>query len=124
MKFKEQFNNWINRLTKSEKPTTDIVAFNFGLFETEDGYTIYVIGAKSFDEDDPDWATEVDFEPKEKYLEINPDEAKGLEWNEVLEKSKTTIEQFVSSDKFENSFLRSAQAITTGFDGGDLLRIK
>jgi hypothetical protein len=124
MTFKEQFNDWMTRLTKTEKPSTDIIAFNFGLFETENGYTIYVIGAKTFDEEDADWASEVDFEPKDKYLEINPDETKGLEWNEVLEKAKVTIEQFVTSDKFENSFMRSAKAITTGFDDGDLLRIK
>lgn len=114
----------IARLTKNEKPTADIVAFNFGLFGTEDGYTIYVIGAKTFDEEDSDWATELDFEPKDKYLEINPDETRGLEWNEVLEKAMLTIEQFVSSDKFNGSFMRNAEAITTGFDDGDLLRIK
>jgi hypothetical protein len=124
MTFKEQFDNWITRLTKNEKPTAEVVAFNFGLFETESGYTIYVIGAKTFDEEDSDWATEVDFEPKDKYLEINPDETKGLEWNDVLEKAKLTIEQFISSDKFNDSFLRNAEAITTGFDDGDLLRIK
>jgi hypothetical protein len=124
MTFKEQFYSWITGLTKNEKPTADIVAFNFGLFETQDGYTIYVIGAKTFDEEDSDWAAEVDFKPKDKYLEINPDETKGLEWIEVLEKVRLTIKQFVSSDKFNESFMRNAEAITTGFDDGELLRIK
>lgn len=124
MTFKDQFNDWITRLTRNEKPMADILAFNFGLFETENGYTIYVIGSKTFDEEDPDWAKEVDFEPKDKYLEISPDETKGLEWNEILEKAKVTIEQFVLSDKFDNSLMKDAKAITTGFDDGDLLRIK
>ena len=124
MTFKEQFDDWITRLTKNEKPSAEIVAFNFGLFHTDDGYTMYVIGAKKFDDEDPDWATEVDFEPRDKYLEINPDETMDLEWNEVLEKARVTIEQFVSSDKFDNSFIRNARVITTGFDDGDLLRIK
>jgi hypothetical protein len=124
MTFKEQFDNWITRLAKMETPTNDILAFNFGLFETENGYTIYVIGAKTFDEEDSDWATEADFEPKDRYLEINPSETEGLEWTQVLEKVKLTVEDFVSSDKFENSFLRHAKFITTGFDDGDLLRIK
>ena len=124
MIFKEQFNDWISRLTKNEKPMADIVAFNFGLFETDKAYTIYVIGAKTFDAEDADWATNADFEPKEKYLEINPNETKGLEWSEVQEMARVTIEQFVSSDKFEQSFMKNAQAITTGFDDGDLLRIR
>jgi hypothetical protein len=102
----------------------NIIAFNFGLFETEDGYTIYVIGSGTFDEEDPDWATEVDFEPKDKYLQIDSSETKGLEWNQVLEKAKATIEEFVTSDKFDDSFMRHAKAVTTGFDDGDLLRIK
>jgi hypothetical protein len=124
MTFKDQFNDWMTQLTQSESPSADIVAFNFGLFETEDGYTIYLVGAKEFDADDDDWATEVDFEPANKYLVINPAETKELNWNQVLEKVRGTIEQFVKSGRFGKSLLKNAEAITTGFDEGDLLRIK
>ena len=124
MILREQFGNWIATLTNSEEPAADIVAFNFGLFESENGYTVYVIGAKTFDDEDPDWASEVDFEPEEKYLHINSEETEGLQWDEVLEKVKAIIQEFVSSEKFSTSFMKHAEAITAGFDDGDLIRIK
>jgi hypothetical protein len=124
MTFEKEFNDWMTRLNKTEKPGTDIVAFNYGLFETAEGYTIYLIGAKEFHEDDEDWATEVDFEPNEKYLPINPNETKGLEWNQVLDKAVDTITKYIHSENFKVSILKDAEAITTGFDDGDITRIK
>jgi hypothetical protein len=124
MIFEIEFNDWMTRLNKTEKPGENILAFNFGLFETTDGYTIYLIGAKEFDEEDEDWATEVDFEPKEKYLAIHPDETKGLEWNQVLDKAVAIVTKYVYSSDFKSSILKDAKDITTGFDDGNLTRIK
>ncbi|MBA4054095.1 MAG: hypothetical protein C0490_05225 [Marivirga sp.] len=114
----------MTRLNKNEKPDKSILAFNFGLFETTEGYTIYLIGAKEYDEDDEDWATEVDFEPDEKYLAINPEETKGLEWNQVLDKAVDVVTKYVQSNDFNGSILKDAKAVTTGFDDGNLTRIK
>jgi hypothetical protein len=52
MTFDNEFRDWMARLNKAEKPQKDIVAFNYGLFETTEGYTMYLIGVKNFDEDD------------------------------------------------------------------------
>lgn len=106
MTFEKEFNDWMTRLSKIGKPNEDIVAFNYGLFETTEGYTIYLIGAKEFDESDEDWATEVDFEPKEKYLAINPNETKGLEWNQVLNKAIDIVTKYVRSEDFKISILK------------------
>jgi hypothetical protein len=124
MSFKEQFNNWMLRLNRVENPSDEIIAFNFGLFETETGYTLYLTGAKHFDENDPDWATAEDFEPEEKYFPIPHADTKGLKWEQVLEKTKAIVEAYLSTDDFRNSFLKNAKAITTGFDDGDLFRVK
>jgi len=46
--------NWLLNICDTESPDKSIIGFNFGLFESEDGFTIYLTGSKEFDEDDPD----------------------------------------------------------------------
>src|SRR3569833_1245082 len=38
----EQIASWLVRLLAAQPPRADIVAFNVGLFETEDGYCAYL----------------------------------------------------------------------------------
>lgn len=122
--FDRDFNDWMTRLNKAESPGQEIVAFNYGLFETTEGYTIYLIGAKLFDETNEEWACDVDFQPKEKYLPINPNWTRGLKWHQMLDKAVDTISKYMRSKDFEVSILRNAKAVTTGFDDGNLTRIK
>lgn len=124
MTFEKDFFDWMSRLNKNESPDNGITAFNFGLFETTEGYVIYLTGANVFDENDEDWATQVDFEPVEKYLIINPDEMSGIEWSKVLDKAVEVITKYLQSNDFRTSILRNAKAVTTGFDDGNLTRIK
>lgn len=124
MPFKDQFNAWMTRLGNIESPDRNIVAFHFGLFETTVGYSMYLIGARVFDEDDEDLATEIDYEPEEKYLEIEPSETIGLEWNEVLDIAVEVIREYVNSVEFNRSIFSHVSAVTIGFDDGDLIRVK
>ena len=115
---------WLFHLCDVEHPGKSIIAYNFGIFETENGYTIYLIGSKEFDKDDSDWAANNDFVPKSKYYPLPEKEYKGLKWEKVLDKVKVHLEDFTKTGKFKNSFFAKAKAITTGFDDGDLVRIK
>ncbi len=124
MSTKTDFNNWLDRINKSETISDKIVAFNFGLFETENGYTIYLIGSETFDEEDDDWATNVDFEPEEKYFELDSSLVKRKDWQEVLEITEKRVKEYLNSESLNNTIFKNAKAITTGFDDGDLLRIK
>ena len=64
----EKIEYWLDQMNvETSCLPADIVAFNFGLFETENGYGIYLIGSKSYDEQDDDWACDIDFEPEDKY---------------------------------------------------------
>jgi len=115
---------WLFKLCDTEKPDKSIIAYNFGLFETEDGYTIYLIGSKEYDKDDQDWATNNDFEPSIKYYPLPTNEYKDLKWEKVLDKIKSQLKDFTKTDRFKNSFFAKAKAITTGFDDGDLVKVK
>lgn len=57
----EEIRHWIQQINDETILPSDIVAFNFGLFESEEGYCIYLTGSKFYDESDDDWACDIDF---------------------------------------------------------------
>ena len=115
--------DWLPEICENETPDSSIVAFNFGLFETVDGYTIYLIGSREYDGDDEDWATNNDFEPAKKYFPLPPENFKQLEWQEVLNNVRSELTKFAASETFQSSFLAAAKAVTTGFDDGNLVLV-
>ena len=118
------FNNWLTQICKAEKPDKSIIAYNFGLFETSKGYTVYLVGSKIYDTEETDWATEEDFVPALKYYELQPFEFKNLQFEAVQNKIKQMIKNFMKTDIYKKSFFTKAIAITIGFDDGDLEKIK
>ncbi len=128
MTFDEMFSVWINDIIRTEKPSKEIIAYKFGIFETPDvpsGYYLYLIGAKQYDPRDDDWAAGFgDFKPKSTYLGLPEKEFKDLKWDKVQTLIEKRVKQFVKSEEFKNSYFNDAKAITVGFDDGDLVRIK
>ena len=114
---------WLADICETESPDSSIVAFNFGLFETEDGYTVYLTGSKEYNDEDPDWATNSDFEPVRKYYPLPSEEFRKLAWSDVLNKISLELADFTDTEIFRNSFFSDAKAITTGFDDGDVILI-
>ena len=106
---KELILNWIKLLCIEEAPAESITALNFGVFESLNGFTLYLTGACDYDAEDDDWACSLDYEPKRKYLEIK-----------VVE----ILASLLSNTKIKESKLFYNRIITIGFDDGELLRIK
>jgi hypothetical protein len=61
---------WLRRVTVAESPPPTVLAYNIGLFETEDGYSAYLVGAEQFDPTRGDWACDEAFTPNERYLAL------------------------------------------------------
>jgi hypothetical protein len=119
------FNDWLIKIIKTESPDSSIIAINFGIFESDKGFQLYLAGFKDYDKDNDDWATGLgDFSPKDKYLKLPDNDFKGLEWDSAQTKVTDLIKGFMSTDSYEGTFLDKAIAITTGFDDGDLMKIK
>lgn len=113
---------WLTRVCTSENPPNSVVAYNVGLFETSDGYTAYLAGAKRFDGIDGDWACDEAFTPAERYCPIS---AEGFsDWHGVHIAAVKTLRDFLLSPSGKSSFLANAKALTVGFDDGDLERLK
>ena len=119
------FNSWLNKIIQNESPDSSIVAINFGIFEAEKGFQICIAGFKNYEKDNDDWAVGFgDYSPKNKYFQLNNSEFKGLDWQGVQLKVIDLVNRFTETDLYSDSFLAKATAITTGFDDGDLIRIK
>jgi hypothetical protein len=114
---------WLTNICLNEHPDESIIAYNIGIFQTPEGFSLYMIGSQNFDANDSDWATEIEFEPEEKYFVLS-DDFSNLDWDQVQYKSIHAIQEFMKMDVFKTSFLAKAKAITIGFDDGDLVRLK
>lgn len=119
------FNNWLTKIIQNETPDSSIIAVNIGIFETKKGFQLYFAGFKDYDKDNDDWATGFgDFSPKDKYLLLDSFDFKGQDWEIILNKVVDLTKNFLKTDLYKNSFLEKTIAITTGFDDGELLKIK
>jgi hypothetical protein len=116
--------DWLQQLCETETPDDSIIAFYFGISEyAGGGYGIYLTGSERFDADDEDWATEDDYHPEERWFDLTDEEYNDLGWEAVLEKIIAELKDFSASEAFKASFFARAEAVATGFAGGDLIII-
>lgn len=123
MTIEKNFIEWLENSNEFENVDNSIIGFNFGLIETTNGFEMYLIGSKTFDKDDEDWATNVDFEPKQKYFQFGKEFSANKDWQDILKISEKLIRNYVDSEKFKTSLFANAKGITTGFDDGNLTLI-
>lgn len=113
---------WFEKLNEKEKIPANITAINFGIFESDKNYILYLIGSETYDKNDDEWATEVHYEPKIKYLELNG--TKNLDWKEVQDEIGKIIAELIYVENFQDSIFSKISNITVGFDDGGLIKIK
>jgi len=109
---------WLNSISSEEKIPNTIKAINIGLFETQEGYSLYLIGSNTYSSTDDDWASNEDFTPKNKYLGFNFD--KKLEWREFLDWVHHESKNIIG----KNNLFTNIDTITVGFDDGELILVK
>lgn len=124
MEIKKQIYNWLAVINEKEILPDGIIAFNFGLFQNSEGYySVYLIGSKIYDANDDDWAVEEDYRPQPRYLHLKNILQGDMDIQQFSNKMCEIIKSYIASDAFPASILKNAQAITTGFDSGDLIKI-
>ena len=107
----EEIRHWIQQINDETILPSDIVAFNFGLFESEEGYCIYLTGSKFYDESDDDWACDEVFTTRDQPFVIECES----DWELVETFFISLVNEYLSSGK-----LKEYQAIGIGFVDGDL----
>lgn len=128
----QQFEGWLNELLQKEKLPPNIIAINFGLFETDENIQLYISGSTEWEQDDSDWACNNDYFPEGRYANINLFKdlykilSNDFEVGLYLTLGITTL--FVNTyatlnptKLLENK--KQALILATGFDDGDLYNI-
>lgn len=111
--------SWLNRIDTNEVVPAEISALNVGLFESEDGYRLYLTGAVNYDADDDDWACDQDYEPAEKYIPVSV--GGDMDWESFLNSAIAIVKKYLAEHPESKVFDR---IVTVGFDDGDLTRVK
>ncbi len=120
--FQKEIFYWLNRISDSEELPKNIIAILIGLFESDNGYTIYLIGSKTFNEDDSDWACNNDFKPKNKYFVVDDDKLNDKNWEVILSLTIEAVKKY--QRKYPDSLVEKIEHLAIGFDDGDLTIIK
>lgn len=124
MKMKEEIINWLNRIEQIDGiPPIEVIAFNIGIYESENGFELYLVGGYEYDEDDDDWACIEMPEAIHRYMSLPPELSK-LKWEDLLKNIANTLKELEKEGRFKTTILKNAQAITTGFDDGELIKIR
>lgn len=116
--------DWLKNIEKQDgTPPDSVIAFNLGLMESDQGYMMYLVGAFEYSEDDDDWAC---IEPPTKpyrYLKL-PDKVQNESWETILDLYKKALTELESDGTLNTTLIKNAKAITTGFDDGELVKIR
>ena len=123
MPLQDQITNWLAALLTSQPPPSNIVAFNIGLYETPAGYSAYLSGATKFDASSDDWALEDAYSPSQREFPLPNDQLQISNWQDALSQVHAALKLALSRSPLSNSALARAQAVTIGFDDGDLERV-
>ena len=112
-----KFERWLDKVLKKPLPS-ETVAVNFNLYELEERngescWSVELIGAEEFDEEDSDWACDEIF-ASERF-----DWKEAAEWDEVLSKVTEQIRAYLENGKYAER-LKAYQAVAVGFVDGDL----
>lgn len=131
--FAHLFPKWYEKVLIDEPIPCEIVGLLFGLFEQPDGVMLYAAGSDCSN-DDPDWAVEPKYFPKDRYFRFPPfltirstAKARGVEmWVLVLSLTLILVRDYLRTnfktlaELFENRDF----FVGIGFDDGDIYIVK
>lgn len=111
-----EFEKWIDRILLENLPFRG-VAINFNLYEEADmNWSIQLISASSFDEEDSDWCCEEEFTTGEDLYSWQQE----TEWQEILDITCNMIRKYLAEGTYAED-LKKYDAIAVGFVDGDLV---
>ena len=116
---KEEIHIWLNQIENDAIVPQEIIALNFGIYETEKGYCVYLVGAREYDATDDSWAEETENVPYDFFLEIET----HCSWNAFQEQIMCVLTDELNQRVKNPSSPFYDKIITTGFDEASLTRL-
>lgn len=109
------FENWVDKSLSTELPA-GIEAFCFNLYEDGDGkWSVEIIGAASFDENDEDWACDEIFDTRMTPLRWESKKS----WEDILSSTTEMLKEYLEKGKYA-PLLRSKKGVGIGFVDGNV----
>ncbi len=121
---KEEIVNWLALIEEKDGiPPAEVVVFNLGIYESDEGYVMYLVGGFEYTEENDGWATLEMPKNDYRYL-LLPEHVQNKPMPLVLEYCKNTLKELEEDGTFRKNILQNATALTTGFDDGELFKIR
>ena len=118
MSFTDTFSEWIHQSIFAHEVSA-IRGYAFNLIEDGGDFYIELIGSETFDEVDPDWACDEQFEASPRSIPI-PSELHCSDWERCLENMRGVVTKYLAEDFPQAQILRDAEGVGIGFIDGDL----
>lgn len=126
-----QFEEQLTAILEKNPPADDILAFNFGIYQSDFMFQLSISGSLEWSEEDEDWATNNDYFQNESFSKNSLYRKLYIYWryNNDLGLFLTVVSTVMLIntyiDKHPNKF-KTSTVFATGFDDGDLyiFRIK
>ena len=112
-----QFNAWTDRVM-SEIGSTPVVAYNFNLYEHEDEFAIQLVGTRSFDLTNEDWACDEVFSSGEDLFYL-PHAIVGDKWQTGLNAAKSLVKNYLQHGQ-NAELMKSSRGVGVGFVSGNI----
>ena len=110
-----KFENWLDDILKGELPN-DIKAINFNLYkDTHNKWSIELVGASSYDENDEDWACDEVFATRKNPFVL----IKESNWENIEKIYTNMVNEYLNNGKYASK-LKQYEAVAIGFVDGDL----
>lgn len=122
MPFEEQFHAWLRQALENRAVPPEVKAFAFNLLEPAATpgvrFAVELVGTIGFDEDDPDWACDEAWAPRQRQLGI-PEAFSGPGWENCLAAMDALLRTCLASPTL-GPLLQHGDAVALGFVDGDL----
>jgi hypothetical protein len=104
----ETIHDWLCAICDAEPPAGPISIYSFGVFESPDEWLLFVVGENKTQQDQYTSATHIDFKPSYMYFLLPAAQHLGKPGNEVRARLRRELETFTRTEKFQSSFLATA----------------
>ena len=115
-KFKT-INDWLSSICRLSKPAKYISDFQFGLFESTNDYTLFLVGQNTYDTGKSHSEIRNEFQPRDMYNKLRKSEFQNLTRDQLLNKLTSQLKDFSKTDEFKNSFFTKSDKVVFETNG-------
>lgn len=118
--FKSRFKtlgDWLTYICKNEHPNKTIGTYSFGLFESKNEYTLYLVGTNTYEVSNDHTQIRIEFSPADIYFSLPETEFRGLKKEQLYANITSQVKAFMKTNTYKTSFFKDAKQVKTEWNG-------